>query len=162
MCAQPTAALLPVLLCSSTALQLQEQVGAFLRAQAAAAVAEESSDGSMGEGEVAELPAVDHAPGFERYKASGAGLPSCVSAASSSGAGIRTYAVRQPHCPRPHVCTAGLRARPKATRRELLVTRWPGLSWDGKRMLQANTPALPSSPLCAGCGHRHIRARSRV
>lgn len=82
-----------MLLCSPTALQLQEQVGAFLRAQAAAAVAAESSDGSMGEGEVAELPAVDHAPGFERYKASGAGLALCMNAASSSGAGLQMQSV---------------------------------------------------------------------
>lgn len=52
------------------ALQLQEQVDAFLRAQAAAGAA--SSDDSMSDGEVAELPAVEHAAGFERYKASGA------------------------------------------------------------------------------------------
>lgn len=56
-------------------LQLQEQVGAFLRAQAAAAA--ESSDGSMSEGEVAELPAVDHAAGFERYKVRAACLQPC-------------------------------------------------------------------------------------
>ncbi|PRW61321.1 poly(A)-specific ribonuclease PARN isoform X3 [Chlorella sorokiniana] len=46
--------------------QLQEQVDAFLRSQTAADT--KASSDSMSDGEVAELPAVDHAPGFERYK----------------------------------------------------------------------------------------------
>lgn len=50
-------------------LQLSERLAEFLSGAAAAAAEEGGTAGGA-----AELPQVEHAPGFERYKASGLGL----------------------------------------------------------------------------------------
>lgn len=63
--------------------QLQEQLDAFLLKQAAAAA--EASGGSSSDSDAAELPLVEHAAGFERYKVGGRPLVFLLTAEELAG-----------------------------------------------------------------------------